>query len=69
MNTITRLEAIKLMLENVMVCDQRDSENSTCKECPFGNSKGECMAAAGYDIPHYWRIKDELNKLGSEVKS
>lgn len=66
---ITRLEAIKLMLEIVTVCDQHDSENSTCKECPFGNIKGECMAADGNDIPHYWRIKDELNKVGSEVES
>ena len=66
---ITKLEAIKLMLEIVTVCDKYDSENLSCKDCPFGDSTGTCMAADGNDIPHYWAIKYKLNNLGSEVKS
>lgn len=60
---ITRLEAIKLMLVIVTVCDQHSSENLSCKDCPFGDYTGTCMAADGHDIPQYWEIKNKLNSL------
>jgi hypothetical protein len=66
---ITKLEAIKLMLEIVTVCDQNSTENIPCRQCPFGYSDGTCLAADGNDIPQYWMIKGKLNNLGSEDES
>ena len=66
---ITRLEAIKLMLEIVTVCDQNSTEGVPCQKCPFGDASGNCMAADGNDIPQYWKIKEKINNLGSEVES
>lgn len=61
---MTKLEAIRIMLEIVTECDKYDSEGgNTCKICPFVNGEGLCMVSAGNDIPHDWNIKDKLREI------
>ena len=61
---MTKLEAIRIMLEIVTECDKHDTEGgNTCTTCPFGNDKGYCLVSAGNDIPHDWQIKDKLREI------
>lgn len=60
---MTKLEAIRIMLEIVTECDKHDSEGNSCKTCPFGSDEGSCMASAGNCIPHDWDIKDKLRGI------
>ena len=61
---MTRLEAIKIMLEIITECDKYDSEGgNTCRTCPFGSADGCCMASDGNGIPHDWHIKDKLREI------
>lgn len=59
---MTKLEAIRIMLEIVTECDKTDAEGGGCKTCPFGH-ENECLASAGNDIPHDWNIKDKLREI------
>lgn len=59
---MTKLEAIRIMLEIVTECDKYDSEGGTCNTCPFGH-EGTCLVSAGNDIPHDWNIKDKLREI------
>ena len=43
---MTKLEAIRIMLEIVTECDKQDIEGGGCKTCPFGHGTG-CMASEG----------------------
>jgi hypothetical protein len=60
---MTKLEAIRIMLEIVTECDKYDSEGNSCKTCPFGSDEGSCMVSEGNDIPHNWQIKDKLREI------
>ena len=60
---MTKLEAIRIMLEIVTECDRQDSEGGTCRTCPFGDDSGSCMASTGTDIPHDWTIKNKLRDI------
>ncbi len=57
---MTKLEAIRIMLEIVTECDKQSGEGGSCKNCPFGRGNS-CMASEGNDIPAYWHIKDMIN--------
>ena len=57
---MTKLEAIKIMLEIVTECDKQDTEGGGCKTCPFGRGN-TCLVSEGNDIPAHWHIKDMLN--------
>ena len=60
---MTKLEAIRIMLEIVTECDKYDTEGgNTCNTCPFGH-EGTCLVSAGNDIPHDWHIKDKLREI------
>ena len=59
---MTKLEAIKIMLEIVTECDKQDTEAGGCKTCPFGHGNS-CMASEGNDFPLHWNIKDRLNEI------
>jgi hypothetical protein len=60
---MTKLEAIRIMLEIVTECDKYDTEGgNTCRNCPFGH-EDTCLVSAGNDIPHDWQIKDKLREI------
>ena len=59
---MTKLEAIKIMLEIVTECDKHNTEGNYCIECPFAHEH-TCLVSAGDDIPHDWSIKDKLREI------
>lgn len=59
---MTKLEAIRLMLEIVTECDKHDTEGGSCNACPFGH-EATCLVSSGNDIPHDWSIKDKLREI------
>ena len=59
---MTKLEAIKLMLEIITECDKHNEEGDSCPNCPFSDGQN-CLASSGNDIPHDWRIKDKLREI------
>lgn len=59
---MTKLEAIKLMLEIITECDKHNEEGDSCYNCPFGYG-GTCLVSDGNDVPHDWRIKDKLREI------
>lgn len=59
---MTKLEAIRIMLEIVTECEKHDTDGGGCKTCPFGH-ENSCLVSAGNDIPQYWQIKDKLREI------